>query len=109
MYSKELGLKLKEIRESNHVTQSALAADLGISRSAVASIECGLRKPKVEHIWKYKEIFNLNGDFIDCFRTKNNFIEKNCFDLSKLNCRGVKLLYDYYVELLNNEEYVKKP
>lgn len=107
MNKKDIGLRLKEIRMSNHITQATLAAELGISRSAVANIECGLRMPKVEYIYKYQEIFNLKRGFLNGLYNKNNYVNKSCLDMTKLNCRGVKALYDYYCELMKNEEYVK--
>lgn len=108
MHNKEIGLKLKEIRKKHHVTQASLAHDLGISRSALANIECGLRMPNLKYLYQYQRIFNLNKNFLDDLMPKNNFVVKNCFDISLLNCQGTKCLYDYYLTLINNEEYLKK-
>ncbi len=66
-YEKELGNRIKLIRESKGMTQEQLAAKLqtmgcDITRSAVAKIEVGQRHIYADEIKCIKEIFNVSFD-----------------------------------------------
>ena len=44
----EIGQRLREIRESRGLTQTALAEDAGVTSQAIVQIEAGRRKPSFE-------------------------------------------------------------
>ncbi len=50
-------LKLKEIRESNKLTQKAMAEKLEVSDSYYQQIEGGFKQPSYNFIRKFKECF----------------------------------------------------
>lgn len=61
MNDKEIGEKLKEIREKLGYTQNEVAEKLGIGRDAIIRIEKGTRKISVEEFKKLTEIYNIDG------------------------------------------------
>ncbi|MGB5156480.1 type II toxin-antitoxin system antitoxin SocA domain-containing protein [Desulfobacterium sp. N47] len=63
-FYRDLGLKIKKIREKTGLSQDALAQKLGISRVAVSQIESGARKISAEEIVMLAEIFNIQTDVL---------------------------------------------
>lgn len=66
-YEKEIGNRIKCIRESKNMTQEQLSAKLqtmgcDITRSAVAKIEVGQRHIYPDELKCIKEIFNVTFD-----------------------------------------------
>lgn len=66
-YEKEIGNRIKSIRESKDMTQEQLSAKLqtmgcDITRSAVAKIEVGQRHIYPDELKCIKEIFNVTFD-----------------------------------------------
>lgn len=54
-YLKKLGLKIKALRENNHIDQKALAFDCEISRTQLYMIENGKTNPKLLTLMKIAE------------------------------------------------------
>ncbi len=54
--------KLRELRESNHMTQKKLGELLGISDRAVSKWESGLSKPSGQNLISLAKIFNLPAE-----------------------------------------------
>lgn len=54
--------KLKEIRESNKMTQSCVAEKLSVCRSHYSRMENGHKGITLENALKLKEIFNYKKD-----------------------------------------------
>jgi len=66
-YEKEIGNRIRRIRESKPMTQEQLAAKLqtmgcDITRSAVAKIEVGQRHIYLDEVKCIKEILNISFD-----------------------------------------------
>lgn len=66
-YEKEIGNRIKSIRESKNMTQEQMSAKLqtmgcDITRSAVAKIEVGQRHIYPDELKCIKEIFNVTFD-----------------------------------------------
>ena len=66
-YEKEIGNRIKSIRESKNMTQEQMSAKLqtmgcDITRSAVAKIEVGQRHIYLDELKCIKEIFNVTFD-----------------------------------------------
>lgn len=100
--------KLKELRESANMTQAELARKMGVSRSCISSWENGSRRPNTVQIGKYLLLFKLKNNFFNPTIMNESFEMGKCFDVTRLNCEGLKKLYEYYGELLKNEKYLKK-
>ena len=66
-YEKEIGNRIKSIRESKNMTQEQMSAKLqtmgcDITRSAIAKIEVGQRHIYLDELKCIKEIFNVTFD-----------------------------------------------
>ena len=101
--------KFKKLRTDAGVSQDTIAKELGVSRACVSAWENGKRSPDSKHLFLYMKLFNLDSDFFDEMSSvsKKSTIGQ-CFDMSRLNAKGVRKMYDFYLSLLENEEYLKK-
>ncbi|MEE4692110.1 helix-turn-helix transcriptional regulator [Pseudomonas alliivorans] len=54
-----LSTALSLIRKYNTLTQSQLAAELGLSNSYLSEIEAGKKQPSIEILMKYSEYFEI--------------------------------------------------
>jgi transcriptional regulator with XRE-family HTH domain len=63
-FYKNLGIKIKKIREKIGLSQEALAKKLKISRVAISQIETGSRKISAEEIVKFSKAFNISTDVL---------------------------------------------
>lgn len=59
-----IGDRIKEARDKNGYTQSALAKALGISRSAVNAWEMGVSVPSAQYLVELSKLFNVSADFL---------------------------------------------
>jgi len=57
---KDLGSRIKRLREELGISQQRLAALLGVSRSTISQIEIGVRKVSADELLKLSEIFNIS-------------------------------------------------
>jgi transcriptional regulator with XRE-family HTH domain len=75
---KNLGFKIKKLREKIDISQSSLAEALGVDRVTISKIENGERKICVEEIKKLSEYFNISSDILlDLKEDIEVIIEKN--------------------------------
>ncbi|NLZ57792.1 MAG: helix-turn-helix domain-containing protein, partial [Corynebacterium sp.] len=56
--------RIKECRQRAGLTQSQLAAQMGVSRQAVAKWESGRGAPDIEHIRNLAKFFDVSVDFL---------------------------------------------
>ena len=99
--------KFKKIRLEAGLSQESLANELGVSKSCISSWENGTRKPGGAHLLSYIKMFNLDADFFDDGIPQGSNAGK-CFDMTVLNAKGAKKMYEFYLSLIENEEYLKK-
>lgn len=59
-----LGLRIKELREQNHLTQDELARKLGISKSTIGMYETNKRQPDTETKEAIADLFNVDMDYL---------------------------------------------
>jgi len=75
---KNLGFKIKKLREKIDISQSTLAEALGVDRVTISKIENGERKIYAEEIKKLSEYFNVSSDvLLDLKEDIEVIIEKN--------------------------------
>ena len=75
---KNLGFKIKKLREKIDISQSSLAEALGVDRVTISKIENGERKIYAEEIKKLSEYFNISSDvLLDLKEDIEVIIEKN--------------------------------
>lgn len=61
---RNIGDKIRYLRDKAGFTQSYLAKRLGISRSAVNSWEMSLSSPSLSNIIEMMDIFHVNADYL---------------------------------------------
>ena len=59
-----IGERIKEVREKNQMTQSALAKRFGISRSAVNAWEMGISVPSAQYLVELSLLFGVSTDYL---------------------------------------------
>lgn len=57
-------IRLKEIRQSRHLSQKELAEILKVSTGTVGNWEVGLREPDFQMLTKIANIFNVSCDYL---------------------------------------------
>ena len=61
---KGLGKKIRDLRMERGLTQSQLAAKVGVSMSAVSLWESDINEPKAGYVLKPSEIFGVSADYL---------------------------------------------
>ena len=56
--------KIKALREQQNMTQSALAKQLGITRSSVNAWELGISVPSTQYIVELSLLFRVSTDYL---------------------------------------------
>ena len=56
--------RIKLLREQEHITQSQLAKQLGITRSSVNAWELGISVPSTQYIVELANIFHVSTDYL---------------------------------------------
>lgn len=59
-----IGERIREVREKNEMTQSALAKRFGISRSAVNAWEMGISVPSAQYLVELSLLFGVSTDYL---------------------------------------------
>ena len=100
--------KLKKLRIDQGISQETLAKELGVSKSCICAWENGKRTPGADKLLSYIQLFKLDSDYFDDSDFPQNSNAHTCFDMTVLNAKGAKKMYDFYLSLIENEEYLKK-
>ena len=79
--------RIKHLREVNGMTQSALAKNLGITRSSVNAWEMGISVPSTQYIIELSRIFCVSTDYL------LGVDKSSTIDVSGLSESDVQLLY----------------
>ncbi len=61
---KEMGKRLKVLRESMKLSQVKMAEILGLKQSSINRYEQGMATPTVENLRKYADYFDVSMDYI---------------------------------------------
>lgn len=64
MKNNELGIKLRELRLEQKMSQRRLGEILGFSNQAVSAWEMGSREPDCDSIVKIAKYFNVTADYL---------------------------------------------
>ena len=84
-----IGNRIKETREKNGMTQSALSKKLGISRSAVNAWEMGISVPSAQYLVELSKLFNVSTDYL------LGLDEREMIDVSFLSDEEKKMVYSF--------------
>ena len=110
MKSTGIPVRLKQLRREKGVTQTELAAHVGVRRAAVANWETGVRTPGNDAVTAICRYFDVTPDYLcGIVGARNMVIAPPTFhiDMTKLNYNGQEQLYKYYNLLLLSDEYTK--
>ena len=80
--------RIKTLRETNNLTQSALAKKLNVTRSSVNAWEMGISVPSTSLIVDIARLFHVSTDYL------LGIDNTSSLDLSGLNDREVMLVYE---------------
>ncbi|MEY8335526.1 helix-turn-helix transcriptional regulator [Lachnospiraceae bacterium 47-T17] len=80
--------KIKELRETNSMTQNEVAKRLGITRSSVNAWEMGISVPSTMYIVELAQLFSVSADYI------LGLDSRTVLDISELDDESVKILND---------------
>ena len=88
--------RIKFLRESNNMTQSDLARQLGITRSSVNAWEQGISVPSTQYVVELARLFNVSADYLLGVDASANL------NITGLNEDDVKLVYQIVNHLRKN-------
>jgi len=88
--------RIKFLRESNNLTQSELARQLGITRSSVNAWEQGISVPSTQYVVELACLFNVSVDYLLGVDASANL------NIAGLNEDDVKLVYQIVNHLRKN-------
>lgn len=60
----DFGIRLKELREAKHLSQSDVGKRLDVTRSTVSGYECNTITPSLEQLVKMAVLYNASLDYI---------------------------------------------
>lgn len=80
--------KIKPLRETNNLTQAALARKLNVTRSSVNAWEMGISVPSTSLIVDIAKLFHVSTDYL------LGIDKTSSLDLSGLNEREIMLVYE---------------
>lgn len=60
----DFGVRLKELREAKHLSQSAVASRLNVTRSTISGYECNTITPSVDQLVNMAVLYNASLDYI---------------------------------------------
>lgn len=61
---RELGQKLRELREGRGWSQSDLAKRAGVTKSAISTYEQGIRTPSADVLCAFAKAFGVSADYL---------------------------------------------
>lgn len=64
MYLPETGVKIRQLRTQREISQAALAALLGVSKSVISSYETGVHLPPYDILIRIARIFGVSTDYL---------------------------------------------
>ena len=92
--------KIKELRTANNITQSELAARLGITRSSVNAWEMGISIPSTMYIVELAQLFSVSTDYL------LGISHEIILDLSDLDNDAIQIVSEL-VQYLKNKKQQK--
>lgn len=62
----QIGKRLRALREGSHLTQTQVAAIVGVQQSRINRYETGKSTPSPEVFVKYADLFDVSMDYLYC-------------------------------------------
>lgn len=105
-----IGDRIREARDKNGYTQSALAKALGISRSAVNAWEMGVSAPSAQYLVELSKLFNVSADFLLDLNRKETIDITSLEDEEKQIIHSLMKYFEKYrraIKVLDNNGYTE--
>lgn len=96
------GKKMKDLREKSGLTQKQLAAQMGLSKSAISQYELQERIPSPISLIKISSIFHVSSDYLLGIDNKNRL------DLSGLTDEETEIIERLVDSMRRKNEKIKK-
>ena len=100
----KLGMRIKELRLSNNLTQEKLAELVGMERTNITRIEAGKHFPNAEYLEKFANIVNVLPNelfYIQHLKNKEELIKEINNILLTYNLEKIKFIYNCVVNVKN--------
>lgn len=81
-------VRLRQLRENKHMTQSQLAQRIGVTRSMVSAYETDIRLPSYDVLIRIASVLGTNTDYLLCVDGKR------MLDISNLTEREAAAVYE---------------
>lgn len=82
--------RIKELRESRHLSQQRLAIDMNVSQAMISKYELGQSEPDIQMIMKLASYFQVSTDYLLGLSDS-----KICVTVINLSEDEKNILYDY--------------
>ena len=84
----DFGLRLKELREAKHLSQSDVASRLNVSRSTISGYESNTTTPSLEQFTRLAILYNTSLDYM------MGLDNRICFYLDGLSKNQQQTIFD---------------
>lgn len=68
----DFGLRLKELREEKHMSQTDVAKRLDVTRSTISGYECNTITPSLEQLVRIAVLYNTSLDYMMGMENRSN-------------------------------------
>lgn len=90
-----MGQRIRAARKSRNMTAEQLAEQIGIAMESLGHIECGVRKPSLQTLYRIAEILDVSLDYLTGRTVSPTESQlQNRFSDTGLNAEQEKLLMD---------------
>lgn len=110
--AESVGKRIALLRNEKGLTQAELANKMKVSRSLIATIESGSRKPDLDLWVNLSLFFGVSTDYIAGTSESRKYKSySGCIkiDINRLSDFGQHMLYQYYSTLLNDSFCRREP
>lgn len=92
---KNLGKRLKNLREKTRFTQEEIAKILGVKRLVITNIENGTRKITAEELYLFSKIYGLSMEELYTGEDKEKIIAKFSRKFDELSSKSQKEVLEF--------------
>ncbi len=103
-FKMKFGMRIKELRLANKLTQEQLAEKIDIERISLARIESGKHFPSAENLEKFAIIFNIEPSELfnmQHFKSRENLIEEIIAALKIFDTGKIQYIHKSVMNLKN--------
>lgn len=108
-----IGSRIKQRREELGITQTELAALIGVTKGAIGNYETDANSPKASIMYKIFDVLKCDANFL--YQDETNYQETNVPKgerllvsyFNHLNAEGQNKLLDYADDLVKSGKYIK--